>query len=439
MASKLNIPYGPRSPALLQAVSYYHNPYRFLSRCQQQYGDIFTINLPGFGQTVVINQPQHVKSVFTAESSLLDAGTVGQIYFAVTFGMRSLVTLDGKQHLYHRKLMLPAVRSQALQSYLPQFANSTMDYLVQCPHTTTAHHLFHDISLNIIFKVIFGFDEKSQTDKLRRTLQQLINLGHGYTRSMLTGLNPRFVYLQPKAMRKLTLQVYTLLHEHIRHERQASTNNDTVINRLINARDEEGRGLSNSAIADELITLLMTGHETTALTCTWALYHLLQHPQVLEKLLQALATTNNYLDLLELNYLDAIIQESMRLTPILPIIGRRTLKPFMLEDYCLPIGMVIAPSIYLSAHAKQAWEQPEAFIPERFLVGSAISPYQFYPFGGGHRRCLGSSFAMHELKLMLGLLLKHYHVALKPGYMAKVRRIGVTFGPAGGVPIKIKT
>ena len=212
---------------------------------------------------------------------------------------------------------------------------------------------------------------------------------------------------------------------------------------LVAARDEDGQPMSDDEIRDELITMLVAGHETTATSLSWVVYRLLQNPNVLARAQTDVASvtgngsTGSELtaeQIAELSYLDAVIKETGRLNPILPTVARYLEAPTRIGDCDLPAGCVVSPCIYLTHRRPDVWPEPETFKPERF-VDRRVDPYTFFPFGGGLRHCLGAAFAGYEMKIVLARMLSRVVLRPDPSYTVRVVRRSITFAPSGGLPV----
>jgi cytochrome P450 len=197
---------------------------------------------------------------------------------------------------------------------------------------------------------------------------------------------------------------------------------------LIESRYEDGTGLSDQALRDEMITLLMAGHETTATSLAWILHRVLGRPDVLARLRAEVGGDGGS------EYLDAVIKETARLHPVVPNVGRHLQAPVRIGGHLLPAGVVASPCVYLAHRRPDVWPEPERFAPERFL-GARPSPYEFFPFGGGVRRCIGAAFATYEMKVVLGRVLSRVALRAAPGYAARTVRRTVTFAPSDGMPV----
>jgi cytochrome P450 len=242
---------------------------------------------------------------------------------------------------------------------------------------------------------------------------------------------------------RLMEEVDALLFEEIRRRRAAPDDGRTdILSMLVAARDEAGQPMTEQELRDELMTLLLAGHETTATALAWAVYHVLRHPDVLVRLRRELdevigdeALTDAHLP--KLRYLDAVVKETLRLTPVIPMVGRKLRTPMRICGYDMPAGTVLVPSSYLTHRRPDVWSDPERFDPTRFVDAKA-DPYAFYPFGGGTRRCIGAAFAMFEAKIVLAEVLRLCELELEPGYVATIAARAVTFAPKGGVRVRVR-
>ena len=219
------------------------------------------------------------------------------------------------------------------------------------------------------------------------------------------------------------------------------TGRSDILSLLVEATYEDGRPLEDQALRDELMTMLLAGHETTATALAWAVSHVLGHPDVRARVLDELAAVRLApLDpqrVTRLEFLDAVCRETLRLTPIIPLVGRRLTRPMQIGGTVLPAGVVAAPCIYLAHRRPDRWPEPECFRPERFLE-TKPTPYEFLPFGGGVRRCLGMAFALVEMKIVLAEVLSRVELRTAPGYQVRVVRRSVTLAPSEGMPVVVE-
>jgi cytochrome P450 len=239
---------------------------------------------------------------------------------------------------------------------------------------------------------------------------------------------------------QLIREVDEILYAQIARRRAAGSNGRTdILTLLLEARDEAGQPMSDVELRDELITLLVAGHETTATSLAWAFHWILQHPDVRDKLRAELHQVVGSGPVAphhgaKLEYLEATIKETQRLNPILPVVGRRLHDPMCIGGRDLPAGVVVAPCVYLTHRRPDLWPDPERFDPDRFL-SKRLSPYEFFPFGGGIRYCLGAAFAIYEMKIVLAEVLSRVDLRPAPERVVRVVRRGITFAPSAGMPV----
>jgi cytochrome P450 len=440
------LPPGPPLPGIAQTLAYSYFPLQLFDQCAARYGDPFTLRLSGFGDFVMLSAPEHIKQVFTGDPEEMMAGKANAV-LAPLVGTNSVLLLDGKEHLRQRRLLLPPLHGERMQAYAGLMAELSSAAIDRMPlHASfSLHEYMQAITLQVILRAVFGLKEGAQMDQLAAALVEFMKPPP-----------PLFVFLPPRYFRYLEgpwspLQgflraraaVDRMLREIIRAQKSVAEPGRTdILSLLLQARDEDGRAMTEDELRDELITMLVAGHETTATALSWAFAFVLSHPAVYERLRQELlatrksATTSLPAALAQSPYLDAVIKESLRLRPIVPDVVRYVPKPMRFAGYDLPGRVYLTPCIHLTHRRPDLWESPEQFKPERFL-NAKVDPYTWYPFGGGIRRCLGMAFALYEMKIVLGLTMLRAHLRLsRPGPLKAVRR-GVTLAPAGGTPVTL--
>ena len=432
------LPPGPRMPALVQAGALWLRPLAFLQDCARRYGDCFTLRVPTRPPLVIFSHPEAVKEIFAADPDELRAGE-GNVILEPILGRHSLLLLDGAQHLRERRLMLPSFHGERMRHYgetMRSITDRTIDrWPIGSPFPI--HPEMQRITLEVIFKTVFGL-ENGGHDRLREELVELIAVV----------ANP--VFLMPfmrwrfgpwaRAVRAKRA-VHELLAAEIRARRTESTERQDVLSILTAARDENGDPMSDEELRDEMITLLLAGHETTATALAWSVHRLIQHTAVLERIRDELRNTTGDGPVTpdhvgKLEYLDAFIKEVMRLNPIITEVGRLLTRPTRIGDWDLPAGALAAPSIHLTQRRPDVWNDPERFDPGRFL-GARTLPHEFFPFGGGVRRCIGMAFAMYEMKIVLAELVRRVSLRPAPGYAVRPVRRSITLAPSHGVPVII--
>lgn len=444
------LPKGPSENKLFQAIRLIQKTIPYLEECQRNFGHIFTLRIFGRPNAVVISDLMDLKQVFSANANQLNTGEVYATLMGPVIGEGSLFSLDGQKHIRHRKLLLPPFHGRCMQAYGDLMAKIVKDKASswKAGDAFTLSNELHDITFGIIFSAIFGMNEKNMRfERLKKSLRLLI---HSFATPFahFTLLTPRLHRnlgpLTPWAnIMKLRQAVNKCLSEEIEERRKSdlSTRID-ILSLLLQAKDEAGSFLTTEEICDEMLTLLIAGHDTTTMSACWAFYGVLSNPNVYQKLKDELNHVFNIeggliANLDKLIYLDAVVKEALRVTPVIPLAVRLTNEEYQLREYTLPKGTAILPCIYLAHRDPKIWAEPDKFMPERFL-NSATVPFTYLPFGSGIRRCIGAAFAHHEIKIILAQIFLHAELGLKENYKPKMKMRGVVAAPSGGVPVVIK-
>jgi cytochrome P450 len=436
--TRVGLPPGPPLPAVAQTWLWIARPLEFMDACRQRYGDVFTTRFTGLGRprtVVFIADPDGVRTVFAGDADTLRAGSAEATNAALTpiMGKNSLLLLDGARHLRERKLMLPPFHGSRLTGYEQTMRAIVVAAMATWPWRRAFPLLseLQDITLEIILRVVFGFDER-HSRPMRLLIKRMLTFGSGnlrlvsiaFAQKEMSGLTPwgRFVRAKGAVERALLAQV--------RRRRESGIPRDDVLSLLLEARDEHDEAMSDEELRDHLITLLVAGYETTATAMAWAFDLLTHHPKVLERVVADI-------DAGETRYLDAVIKETLRLRPVVPVATRMLHAPYEVLGHKLPAGTVVAPCIYLTQRRGDVYPEPQRFQPERFLNG-APEPYAWLPFGGGVRRCLGASFASFEMRVVLREVLAQLRLrAVDPAMEPTVRR-AVTLVPRHGTRVVIE-
>jgi cytochrome P450 family 110 len=437
----MTLPPGPSAPALLQAIRIALKPQEFLTTCARRYGDAFTFRLPGRPVQVAFSHPDAIKEIFTGDGDDLRAGESNDILEPV-LGAHSLLLLDGAQHLRERRLMLPSFHGERMQAYGETMRRITDAAIDRWPvgEPFPLHEEMQSITLDVILRTVFGLEDGAQMGALRASLLRLLAVATSplllapFLRRDLGPLTPwrRFVALRAD----VDAQLYAEL---ARRRASGTAGRADILSLLMEARDEQGAPMTDGELRDEMITLLLAGHETTATTLAWAVCRILEHPDVLERLQAERAAVCGEGPVAAdhvaaLPWCDATLKETMRLTPIIQFVGRALHRPMRIGGWDLPAGVSAAPCIFLTHQRPDVWPEPHRFDPGRF-IGAKPGPYTFFPFGGGVRRCIGMAFAMFEMKVVLAQVLGRLTLRLVPGYKAEIVRRSITLAPAQGMPV----
>ncbi len=377
----MSLPPGPPRPHLAQTVGWLTRPGPYTRRLHERYGEVFTIHVERRVPWVMISHPDHVKQVFTGDPNVLHAGE-GNVILKPLLGPRSVLLLDGPEHMQHRKVMLPPFHGERMQAYGDMVREIAEQEVATWPtgEPLATRLRTQELTLEIIMRAVFGSRDERLRDALHGLLE-FVGRPSVLTLSVLGG--PR---LNQAIFDRVRAPIDTLLAELISARRAAPDldDRDDILSLLL-----AGTDMDDATLHDELLTLLVAGHETTATALAWALERLARHPGAWERLRAG-----------DDDYLDAVCKETLRLRPVLPAVIRMLKAPFEIGGYTLPEGIALVPSITLVHTREDTYPDPLAFRPERFLEQPA-GTYTWIPFGGGVRRCLGASFALFEMKWVL--------------------------------------
>lgn len=445
------LPAGPETRPIANMVRWVRTPLPWLDQLHAKYGNAFSMYLPRLKTPVVIfADPAAVRDLWTGDPNVLNAGEANVILRAV-LGKDSLLVLDGDRHLRERRLMLPPFHGDRMRAYGEAMREVTVREIERWPvgkafpvHTST-----QAITLDVIMRTVFGVGgDDPRLMPLRDALVKFTTLGTSRLGTAMLLLTPpermeQMMGLSSRGLGKLLpwaplvraqAETDRLVRELITARRREGTaGREDILSMLLEARDEHGQPMTDDQLRDEMLTLLVAGHETTATTLAWTLHHLLEHPEWLARV-RAEAREVGPTELDKLVLLDAAIKETLRLTPIIPMVGRVLSQPTTIGGIDLPRGSVALACIYLVHRRADLWPDPLRFDPGRF-VGKKVDPTTYFPFGGGARRCLGMAFANYEMKIVLSTILARADLAAAPGKRIKLVRRGITFAPSGGMPI----
>jgi cytochrome P450 len=437
------LPPGPDAPPLLQALRFVQWPLPLLDECAARFGDVFTLRLPAAPPLVLFSHPDAVKTIFAGDEEDLRAGEAN-FRLEPVLGKQSLLLLDGREHLRERRLLQPPFHGDRMLAYAPVMRDVAAEAVARWPvgRPFAVHPEMQGVTLDVILRTVFGLDEGPTKRDLRAALLDLLAIAsNGQTllaaqqaNGTRAGAVARFLAARER--------VDALLYAEIAARRRtAVAGRADVLSLLTQATYDDGVPLEDPALRDELMTMLLAGHETTATALAWAVGHVLADPRVRDRLLDELREAGApRLDphvVTRLVYLDAVCRETLRLTPIVPLVGRRLTRPMTIGGVDLPAGVVAAPCIYLAHRRADRWPEPGRFRPERFLE-SKPTPWEFLPFGGGARRCLGMAFALVEMKIVLAEVLARVELRAAPAYRVRVVRRSITLAPSEGMPVVVE-
>jgi cytochrome P450 family 135 len=390
------LPPGPDWSVLRSTQRWWRRPLQTLDQCHARYGGMFSYRLAHEGTWVFLSDPEAIKQVFTGDPRLLHAGEANVVLLPV-LGEHSVLLLDEPAHMKERKLMLPPFHGKRMQAYGELMAQVAVHEIDRWPddRPVRMRPRMQALTLEVILRAVFGVDEGERLTRLRDELRGTLNLISNPRRAIfMLMLGPERLRRFPPFRRNMD-GIDGLLFEEIAARRGASdlAERDDILSLLLQARHEDGRPMSDRELRDELMTLLVAGHETTATALSWAVELLARHPAELERLETEVAAGGD-------EYLDAVIKETLRLRPVIALVLRKLVEPMEIGGRLLPAGVSVAPSIYLVHRRPDIYPEPERFRPERFLEQPA-GTYTWIPFGGGVRRCLGAAFAEFEMAVVL--------------------------------------
>jgi cytochrome P450 len=395
--------------------------------CARRYGDMFTLRIANEGTWVFVSDPEAVRQIFTGDPRLLHAGEANVVLLPV-LGSHSVLLLDEDAHMAQRKLMLPSFHGERMRGYEHTIAEVAARELERWPagEPVSAWPTMQAITLEVIMRTVFGVTDAQRLARLGAALQSSLSWATNPRRmGQLALLGPRRIAERGTLQRALQ-PADDLILEEIRSRRTEADldDRDDVLSLLLQARHDDGSAMSDQELRDELMTLLVAGHETSATALAWALEALARHPAVLNRLREDV-------DAGEDAYLDAVVQETLRLRPVIALVLRRLTEPMEIGGRLLPAGVTVAPCIYLLHRRPDVYPDPRAFRPERFLE-KPPGTYTWIPFGGGVRRCLGASFAQFEIKVVLRELVARLDISpARPRAERRVRR-AIVFAPERG-------
>ncbi|MBD1843279.1 cytochrome P450 [Cyanobacteria bacterium FACHB-63] len=443
----MNLPNTLRTPALLQELQWVADPVGYMEKAAQQHPDLFSASIFGGTHLIFVNHPQAIQEMLTSDRKrFLAPGEMNRILVPLV-GDYSVIMLSGDRHKRRRQLLMPPFHGERMRAYGDLIYKLTERVFSQIPiaQPFKARVATQEISLQVILEAVFGVTEGERFTRLRSAVTEMSEL----FRSPLTASFLFFPWMQRdlgawtpwgKFLRDRA-EIDKLLYAEIDDRRRENDpDREDILSLLMAARDENGEPMSDPELRDELMTLLFAGHETTATAMAWALYWVHRLPEVREKLLQELDSIGSNPDpttIARLPYLSAVCNETLRLYPVAMLTFTRVVnEPLELLGHPLQPGVNVVGCIYLLHHREDLYPDSHQFKPERFLERQ-FSPFEFMPFGGGARRCIGEALAVYEMKLALATILSRYELALADRRPEEPRRRGVTLAPARGVKIQI--
>jgi cytochrome P450 family 110 len=441
------LPPGPSTPAFIQMIQWLRSPAAYLEKLGARWGEAFTTSTPLFGTAANVTHPDALKQIFNGDPSVFHAGELNQA-LAVFVGRQSVLLLDDEAHLHVRRLMLPAFHGDRMRRYTAAMRDATrraMDEL-RPGQRLSLRPFFQRVTLEVILRAVIGQGDGPELEEVRAQVVRLLTRAMSPSGMLWTipafqrDLGP----LTPwAALKRETEAMDRLLFNQIDAHRRSKGSADDVLSMLVEAVDEDGQALSDVALRDQLVTLIVAGHETSATSLCWAFEEILRAPDEQERLIaEAEAALGGAPveaeHLPKLERLDSVIKETLRLHPASGAMGRKLKEPATVGGYDLPAGVLAIAAVHLTHRRPDLYPEPERFISDRF-IGKKIDPYAWAPFGGGIRRCLGMAFALHEMKVILATIFGaglRLELAKKGPYETALRT--VVYSPKGETPVIVR-
>jgi cytochrome P450 len=412
-------------PVALQTGVWVRRAQWLLSQCAARFGETFTLRIAQEGTWIVLSNPEHIKQVFTGNPRVFHAGEGNRVLLPV-LGEHSLLLLDEDAHIEQRKLLLSPLHGQRMQRYGEMMREIAAKEIESWPsgEPYRLRPRMQAITLEIILRAVFGLEQGERLERLRVELRRLLDM---LTRPQML-LFP--LVLGPERLarfgpfQRMHAQVDELIYAELAERRREGDldQREDILSMLLQARHEsDGSPMTDRELRDELLTLLVAGHETTATALAWAVERLVRHPDKLARLGEEVRAGEN-------EYLDAVVNETLRLRPVISLVARRLTEPAEVGGWQLPAGVTVAPSIYLAHRRPDIYPNPDRFEPERFLENPP-GTYTWIPFGGGVRRCIGGAFAQFEMQVVLAELVGRRQLKPARAESERVYRRAITETP----------
>ncbi|WKG04609.1 cytochrome P450 [Mycolicibacterium sp. HK-90] len=431
MSSATSLPPGPALPRTVQAALMLRYWPRFVSACRRRYGDVFTLRIAAMGTMVYLADPADIKVVFAGDPTIFHAGEANSVLSSL-LGASSVLVIDEDEHRERRRQMLPAFHRDAVARQTEVMTEIAAENVAGWPVGTPfpVAPKMAEITLEVILRTVIGASDPARLSALRAVMPRLLSVGPWETLAVASpGLRRRRPW---RTLQRNIEEADRLLYAEIADRRadpELATRTD-VLAMLVRAADEDGRTMTDRQLRDQLMTLLAAGHETTATGLSWALERLTRHPAVLDKAVQAARGGDD-------DYLDAVARETLRIRPVVFDVGRVLKQPVEVAGYRLPAGVMVAPGIGLVHERDDVYPAADRFDPDRML-GVTHGPTTWFPFGGGNRRCLGATFAMVEMRVVLREILRRVDLFTTTAAGETQRVKHVTLVPHRGAQICVR-
>ena len=441
------IPTLKQSP-LQQIIQWVIRPDKYMESAFKQAPDLFAAEITGGDGYVFVNHPEAMRQIVTGDRAKYFASSEENRILEPLIGSNSLILIEGKRHKQRRKLLLPPFHGERMQVYSRLICDLTHDSIgkLEPDSSFTARKVTQEISLQVILEAVYGLQDGKRSQELKQRITKLSNIFE----SVITSACLFFPLLQQDwgawspwgNLIRQQKAIDELIYQEIATRRtEDNSQRQDILSLMMTAKDEAGESMKDYELRDELMTLMLAGHETTATAIAWSLYWVHRYPEIKAKLqaeIASLGADPDPMELAKLPYLDAVCKETLRIYPVAMLTFPRTvLEPTELMGYKLEVGQTLMGCIHLLHQREDIYPEPHKFKPERFLERE-FSAYEFFPFGGGKRRCIGEALAKLELKLALATIISHYELELESDRPEVPARRGVTLAPKTGVQMIFK-
>lgn len=436
------------SNALRNTFNVMRDHYRAYEDLFEAYGDTARLNALN-GDIVATRNREYIKQIFAHNP--LDYDPFAAATVEPLVGNGSLFTITGEAHRRERRLLMPCFHGDRMRAYGQLMHEAARDELRRAMASATGggeqqvvmvYPVMNRVSMEVIIRAVFGVAEPAMVEEVREAVTQAMDALHPvflFSKAMqrpFLGMGP-----YAKFRRRMDAAEAMVYKEMDRKQEGGAEEGEDILSLLLMARDEDGQGLSRESIRDHLFTLLAAGHETTAIAMTWVIYHLLTHPEVLSRARaevdEAFDRGDTIDEIAKLPYLTAIWKEALRIHPILPDVLRTLTAPMELGPYKIEAGKVVSVAISAVHHDPELYDEPEKFKPERFLERN-YKPWEYMPFGGGHRRCVGAAFAGYEMGIVLATWLREVEMELREAGEVTPKRRSLTIAPSSPVKVALR-
>ncbi len=446
-----------KQSSLQQRLQWIAKPHKYMDAAVQQAPDLFQADITAKDGYVFVNHPEAMRQIVTSDRQKYFASSKDNELLKPLVGANSLLLIEGDRHRQRRKLLLPPFHGERMQAYAQLICDLTHNIIgkLEPNQPFVARQITQEISLQVILTAVYGLQDSARSEELKQRITRLANIFE----SSLTSALLFFPWLQQdlgawspwgNLLRQQKAIDEAIFQEIATRRTEEHSQRQDILSLLMSARDESGEAMKDAELRDELMTLMLAGHETTATAIAWSLYWVHRYPEIKAKLQAEIASLGDNpepMAIAQLPYLDAVCKETLRIYPVAMLTFPRTvLEPTELIGYKLEVGQVLMGCIYLLHRREDVYPEHDQFKPERFLERE-FSAYEFFPFGGGKRRCIGEALAKLEMKLVLATIISGYELELKSPKGLALRasdrpevpaRRGVTLAPQTGVPMIFK-